>query len=189
MDGSAAGCESRDLVAPDDRTDGDAKAAVAAMMRASRAIAEAAEVLAQESKRIVEVSREAADLEVAAARRASQRPMEHRIERSSHDRQREPAQRPATARALVTLVAGALVVAMVGVVAVVALKTGEVRLPAVAVPSPPTLAAPLPASPPMPQLMPPTMQAAPARPAVPEPPVILRREPIPQQFLPQGAPQ
>lgn len=174
MDGSPQAGESRALSMPE--MNDDARAAVASMVRASRAIAEAAEVLATESKRIVALSGEARDLELAAERRMAA-PAPHRAPVLSPNTARLPAW-ARNPRLVMTLSASVIVAGMIAAVAVGALRTGAPSVSELLRPSDASLRAsqqdPLPIAR---QSRPVPPEAAPALPV---------REAIPSQYLPQA---
>ena len=173
MDGSAPGGERRELSTPEVEMNEDARAAVASMVRASRAIAEASESLAREAKRVVDLSGQARDLELAAERRMAARP-----ERPAAPVSETTAlpSRLANPRLGLTIVAGLVVVLMVGAVAVGALRERASRIPELL----PSAGASY-MTPPPPPADPP-LRPVPAEPS----PVLPAREPIPAQYLPQG---
>lgn len=176
MDGSSHAGESRALSMPEADMNNDARAAVASMVRASRAIAEAAEVLATESKRIVSLSGQARDMELAAERRVAA-PAPHRASVLSANAPGLPAW-ARNPRLVVAIGASVIVVAMIGAVAVGTMRAGAPRLPELLPPSGASLGAPLsdPVHVARPQRLVPSDTA----------PVLPAREAIPSHFLPQA---
>ena len=174
MDGSPRASDGRALSMPEAEMNDDARAAVASMVRASRAIAEAAEVLATESKRIVALSGQARDLELAAERRLApprRTPVPASIAPGLPPWVRHP-------RIVMTIGASLIVVLMIAAVAVGALRTGAPSVPELLRPSDASLRAPQ---------HDPLPIARPSRPVHPEAaPALPVREAIPSQYLPQA---
>ena len=176
MDGSGQPGDRRELARPDLEADPDVRAAVAAMVRASRTVAEAAEAIAAEAKRVVEMSREASELEVGAARRSIS---QSRGAHAGLDTEGRPARGALgrNPRMIVTIGSALLVLVLIGAVSLSALRDIGPRVPDLLS----TTAASL-SSPAAPMLAPMPPAAAPLE----ELPV---RQSIPSHLVPPGVPK